>query len=183
MNNSTQSVERRVEIDRAWAMPNKNTFLIPCINELIQKHIGPRSIDPFANSCRIATVTNDINPAYEPDYCMDALDFLMHWPQSSFDTVLFDPPFSPRQISEGYKAVGVDVTQQMTSAKFWGDIKNEIARITKQEGKVITCGWNSNGIGRTRGFRKVEILLVAHGAWHNDTIVTVEEKLPETSTP
>lgn len=35
-----------------------------------------------------------------------------------------------------------------------------------------------NGIGKTRGFEIVEILLVAHGGNHNDTIVTVERKLP-----
>lgn len=27
------------------------------------------------------------------------------------------------------------------------------------------------------GFEIIEILLVAHGGWHNDTIVTVEKKV------
>ena len=40
----------------------------------------------------------------------------------------------------------------------------------------ITCGWNSGGIGKKYGFEIVEILLVSHGGWHNDTIVTVEQK-------
>ena len=55
--------------------------------------------------------------------------------------------------------------------------KNEIARITKKGGVVITCAWNSGGIGAGLGFEQQEILLVAHGGWHNDTIVTVERKM------
>ena len=46
----------------------------------------------------------------------------------------------------------------------------------KKDGKVISFGWNSNGIGKTLGFEQVEILMVAHGGHHNDTICTVEVK-------
>jgi hypothetical protein len=49
--------------------------------------------------------------------------------------------------------------------------------VTKIGGYVITCGWNSGGIGKTNGFEIIEILLVAHGGWYNDTIVTVERKI------
>lgn len=43
-------------------------------------------------------------------------------------------------------------------------------------GLAISCGWNSNGFGRNRGFELVRVLLVAHGQHHNDTIVIVERK-------
>ena len=55
--------------------------------------------------------------------------------------------------------------------------KKEISRIVKKGGYVLTFGWNSGGIGKTKGFEIVEILIVAHGGWHNDTIVTVEKKI------
>lgn len=44
-------------------------------------------------------------------------------------------------------------------------------------GVCISFGWNSMGIGKKNGFEIIEILLVAHGGMHNDTIVTVETKL------
>ena len=56
-------------------------------------------------------------------------------------------------------------------------MKKEIARITKPNSIVITFGWNTNGIGKTKGFEIIEILLVAHGGSHNDTICVVERKL------
>jgi ABC-type uncharacterized transport system substrate-binding protein len=43
-------------------------------------------------------------------------------------------------------------------------------------GAVITCGWNSVGMGKTLGYVIEEILLVCHGSDHNDTIVVVERK-------
>lgn len=44
-------------------------------------------------------------------------------------------------------------------------------------GHAITFGWNSNGFGKNRGFEAVEILIVAHGGHHNDTLCVVERKL------
>jgi hypothetical protein len=36
-------------------------------------------------------------------------------------------------------------------------------------------------MGKNRGFEIVEILIVAHGGHHNDTLVTVERKLTPTN--
>ena len=47
----------------------------------------------------------------------------------------------------------------------------------KKGGAVITFGWNSGGIGKSNGFEISEILMVAHGGWHNDTICTVDVRL------
>ena len=95
----------------------------------------------------------------------------------SVDGVLYDPPYSLRQVAECYKGVGVSVTSEMTRSSFWGDIKKEIARVVKPNGKVISFGWNSGGIGKKLGFEIKKILLVPHGGIHNDTICTVELKI------
>ena len=163
-------------MNRVWAMPNSKTFSIKPIGELINRHLHGYSIDPFANGNKLATVTNDIDPQYDTDFSLDAIDFLKTFEDNSVDTVLFDPPYSPRQVSECYKSLDMTVNMQTTQSSFWGNMKKEIDRITKIGGKVITCGWNSGGIGKTKGFEIEEILLVPHGGWHNDTIITVEIK-------
>ena len=166
-------------INRVWAMPNKHTFDIKPIGELIQRYIKPDiySIDPFANKNRLAQICNDLNPEYGTQYCLDAIDFLKVHHDGIVDLVLYDPPYSPRQVSECYKEMGLTVNMQTTQSSYWGNQKKEISRIVKLGGHVITCGWNTGGIGKTQGFEIVEILLVAHGGWHNDTIVTVERKI------
>lgn len=168
-----------MKIDRKWCMPNKNTFTIKPIEELIEKYIAPGEIiiDPFANNSKIATITNDLDKQYNTDYHLDALDFLKMFDNNSVDLVLYDPPYSPRQVSESYKKLGKSVNMQTTQASYWSKQKDEIARIVKPNGICISCAWNSNGIGKTRGFETVEILLVSHGGNHNDTIITVEKRM------
>lgn len=157
-------------------MPNSKTFQIKPINEIIKKYSFGKIIDPFANSNKLATVTNDLDEQYDTNYHLDATDFLKIFPNESVDTVLYDPPYSPRQVAECYKQLGHAVNMATTQASYWAKQKAEIARIVKNGGIVITCGWNSGGIGKQYGFEIIEILLVAHGGWHNDTIVTVERK-------
>lgn len=108
---------------------------------------------------------------------MDALEFLKLWDDNSIDVALYDPPYSPRQVSECYKSLNRTVNMRTTQASYWSNQKKEISRIIKIGGKVISCSWNSGGIGKKYGFEILEILLVPHGGWHNDTIIVVEEKI------
>ena len=164
-------------LNRAWARPNKNTFDIKAIKEIIEKYSYGISIDPFANKSRIANITNDLDKQYDTDYHMDATDFFKMFDNNSVDTVLYDPPYSARQVSECYKRLGMTVNKETTQSSYWRRHREEISRIVHQGGIVISFGWNSTGIGNKYGFEKIEILLVAHGSQHNDTIVVVERKV------
>lgn len=160
-------------------MPNSNTFDIKCIGKLIKKYLKPEmmSIDPFANKSKLAKVTNDLNPDYDTDYHLDAVDFLKKFSDNSVDFILYDPPYSLRQVSEVYKSVGREVTMETTQSSFRTKHINEIYRVLKPNGIVMCFGWNSSGVGINRETELIEILLVCHGGSHNDTICTVERKL------
>lgn len=145
-------------INRVWAMPNKNTFSILPIKRIIDKYKNGDWLDPFPYP-----------------YKEDALIFLKKYKNNVVDGVLFDPPYSPRQLSECYKNLGMALHD--TKSSVWSNWKNEIARVIKFNGLCMSFGWSTNGLGLTRGFEIVEILLVAHGGNHNDTIVTVERKI------
>jgi len=168
-----------MEINRIWEMPNSNTFDIECIRKLIWRYNTAEllSVDPFANTNRIASVTNDIDPSMNTDYNMDAIEFLKTFKDSEVDLVLSDPPYSPRQVSECYKKLGMTVNMETTQSSFWSKLKDQVTRITKPNSYVISFGWNSNGMGINRNFQLEEMLLVAHGGHHNDTICTVEKKM------
>lgn len=141
-----------VVFNRVWSMPSKNTFELKPVKELIEKYIYGMSVDPFANKSKIATITNDLNPEYNTDFCMDALDFLKTLKDDSVDFMFYDPPFSPRQVSECYKSLGKTVNKETTQSSFWGNLKKEISRVVKSNGYVISCGWNSGGVGKTNKF-------------------------------
>ena len=167
-------------VDRVWAMPSKDTFTIKPIAELLKRYIplgGTSWVDPFAGNNSPAFITNDHNPATSAKHHLEALDFVESLGKNLFDGALFDPPYSYRQVSEHYKVIGKKATQLDTSTRFYNRVLNPLADIIKKGGYCISFGWNTNGMGKNRGFEIVEILIVAHGGHHNDTLVTVEQKL------
>lgn len=168
---------------RQWAMPNKHTFLIEPIGNLIRRYVGNGLgwIDAFAGENSPAEIKNDLNPEKPTQFHLDALEFLRSQPDESASGVIYDPPYSMTQAKECYDKYGSDKFEP-TSMQYWGDCKNEIRRVLRLHGKVICCGWNSNGVGKGRLFRLDEILLVAHGGSKNDTMVTVETKIAHQQT-
>jgi len=146
-------------ITRKWAMPNKRTFTIKPIKEFIERYKKSELwCDPFPYP-----------------YKQDAMEYLSDFEDGVAEGVLFDPPYSPRQLKECYNNQGM--TLHDTKSSVWAKWKDEIARVIKPGGKCISFGWSTNGLGKCRGFEIIDILLVAHGGNHNDTICVVERKM------
>ncbi len=146
---------------RKWAMPNKKTFSIKPIAELIEKYkTNGLCLDPFPYP-----------------YKEDCLVYLGRFHKDA-DVVLFDPPYSPRQLKECYDNQGMVLHD--TKSSVWSNWKNVIASKIKVGGLCLSFGWSSQGLGKNRGFEIIEIMLIAHGGNHNDTICVVERKI---STP
>ena len=139
-------------------MPSHQTFSIKPFRDLIEKELGSEYIDPFPYPFK-----------------QDAVEYLKRIPSKLAERCVFDPPYSQRQLKEMYNNAGLSFNHPMNSS-YWAACKKEIGRIMKSGGKVISFGWNTNGIGKKYGFKITKIVLVAHGSQHNDTIATVEIK-------
>lgn len=169
-------------MSRGWAMPSPNTFSIPPIAEFVArwKPVLCVSVDPFARDSRSATYTNDLNPSTSATWHMEAEDFCIEMNRIgvSADCVLFDPPYSPRQISEVYESIGRKATTADTqNARLYKSVRDGLDLILRPGGIALSFGWNSAGFGKSRGYEIEEILLVAHGGAHNDTICVAERKI------
>jgi len=149
-----------MNIERVWAMPNARTFTIKPIKELIQQELGDNYIDPFPFEGKV-----------------DCFDYYKTLKDNSTMCGVLDPPYTKRQVSEHYKKNGGICTGWHTSSGWIAKVKDEMLRVIKPGGKVITFSYNSGGMGKKRGFELTRILLVCHGAEHNDTICTVEVKI------
>ncbi len=167
-----------MKMSRTYCFPNSKTFKIKPIKEFVERVIKNCDciVDPFANESKYGTITNDLNPEFDTDYHLDALDFLKLIPDASVDCVLYDPPYSLRQVVEAYKGFGKEITKESTQATWRARHLDEIQRILKPSGKALCFGWNSNGVGKKRGFSLKEVLIVAHGGSKYDTICTLEIK-------
>lgn len=160
-------------VSRYWSMPTKWTFAMNPIVVLFDKYsVGKNWLDPFSGENSPAEFTNDIEGRNAISK-MDALEYLKSIKTNSIMGVLFDPPYSVEQCLRKYTP-----KQNGTAgrAEYWAKCKDEISRILVSGGRCISFCWDSTGIGKIRGFEIEEILLICHGACHNDTIITVDKK-------
>lgn len=165
---------------REWAMPNAETFSMPPVWRFVSRYLSGTSVDPFARNKTIATFTNDLDPSTTAQRHMDAEEFcrVLHGEGVACDVGLFDPPYSPRQISEVYKKIGLAVGMKETqNAALYRRVRDALDAIIRPGGVVLSFGWSSNGMGKERGYMIEEIMLVAHGGAHNDTICIAERKV------
>lgn len=166
-----------MKFSRQWAMPSSDTFSIPIIGEWVKGHCrGKKNIvDPFARNSGIADFRNDLNPKTQAEYHMDAREFLKMMVEKNIksDVVIFDPPYSPRQISECYSEAGLVANMQDTqSSVLKKECRELINKITDLKSICLSFGWNTVGMGK--GWMIEEIKLVSHGGDHNDTICMAE---------
>lgn len=168
-----------VRIERHWAMPDANTFQIPPFAALLRRLLDGRKtvVDPFARTSKWAQWGNDLDPSFGHQFALDSRDFARELAQRGVqaDAILFDPPYSPRQISECYRGVGRDVGMEETqSARLYSETRDLLTNVAARGCVALSFGWNSVGFGKTRGWRMTELHLCCHGGAHNDTICTVE---------
>jgi hypothetical protein len=171
-----------IQFSRCFAMPNAETFSIKPIGEFVQRYMAASkvSVDPFARNRDWATYTNDINPSTTAQSHQDAQAFLegLAILDIRADLALFDPPYSPRQVSEHYKAAGRVVTSEDTqNGRLYKRVRDALDLIMRPGGIVLSFGWQSAGMGIGRGYEMIEVMMVAHGGGHNDTLCIAERKL------
>ncbi len=162
-------------LNRTWEMPSRWTFKMKCVQHLLEKYkVGAGWADPFAGLYSPAEHTNDIEPERNAVYRLDALEFLQTLPDNYLTGCIFDPPYSVEQCLRCYSP---KYKGTVGRTEYLRRCSEEIARATAVSGFCISFGWDSTGIGKVRSFLIVEILLICHGAAHNDTIVTVDKKI------
>lgn len=163
-----------VKMTTCWAMPSRWTFSIKPINEFVRRWLPEAGVvvDPFCGQSEFGTHRNDLASGG-----VDAEEFVNSLIESGIvaDVVIFDPPYSPRQISECYKAAGRPVTGKDTqNAVLYKRVREALDRVLRPGGIALSFGWQSSGFGKA--YRTEEILLVQHGGAHNDTICVAQVK-------
>ncbi|KKN45094.1 hypothetical protein LCGC14_0686760 [marine sediment metagenome] len=161
-------------------MPTKHTFKCKPIKELVSDYLKEAvvSVDPFAGNSNLATHTNDLSLGTSAQDHLEAHEYLAKLNHAGVqaDLILFDPPYSLRQIKDAYNGVGKNISGLEGG---WVKEKELANKLLKIGGYAICFGWNSIGMGKKRLYRLERVLLVSHGRLHNDTICTVEIKVAE----
>jgi len=149
---------------------NKYTFKVPKIRQWVETFAEGKVLNLFAGIVELDLdeVRNDIRESMNADYHLDALEFVKQYKGKKFNTILLDPPYSYRKSMEMY---GGKIMSPFNA------LKNEIPMILYDDGIVITFGYHSNVMGKSRGFKIEHILLMSHGGAIHDTIASIERRI------
>lgn len=145
---------------------NKYTFSIKPIREWVEKNSEGKVLNLFAGKTKLDLdeVRVDADKMMIADWYGDAYDFVKNC-EDKFDTIILDPPYAYRKSMEMYNG---------HKASRFNEVKNLIPRILNKSGKVITFGYHSVSMGKSRGFEQEKILLMSHGGAIHDTIAIIE---------
>ena len=116
----------------------------------------------------INEVRNDLDESMIADYHLDAVEFISKWNGKKFGTILLDPPYSYRKSMEMYNG-------KITSP--FNLLKDNILKIIKRNGIIITFGYHSVSMGQGRNFKQEHLLLLSHGGAIHDTIAIKEKRI------
>jgi len=147
--------------------PKRYTFEQPKLKLWVESRVKGKVLNLFAGKTKLDCdeVRNDIDETMLADYHLDAYEFIKNWKGDKFDTIILDPPYSLRKGMEKYNG------KYMSSFR---RIKDIVPTILKKNGIVITFGYHSVSMGKSRGFEQEEICLIGHSGAFHDTIVIIE---------
>jgi len=163
-----------VEIEFVYLLqpPKRYTFEQPKLRGWIERNCLGKVLNLFAGKVRLGVdeVRVDSSNEFRPDYFMDAYDFVVmaYELERRFDTIVLDPPYGIRKSREKYGGRWIGSLTK---------IKNLLPQILSVGGFVISLGYDSVGMSKSRGFEKRAICLICHGGDHNDTIVLKEQHI------
>ena len=162
--------DQKIAFTYLYQTPNKFTFKQKKLKKWVESFCKGKVLNLYAGKTILDVDEFRVDSEEEmiADWYGKAFDFITTT-EMKFDTVVLDPPYSERKAREKYKGNYIGS---------YTKTKNELLRILNPRARIISLGYDSTGMGRKRGFKKIAICLVCHMGDFNDTIVVVEETLP-----
>ena len=152
--------------------PKRYTFEQPKLKLWVENWCKGKVLNLFAGKVilNVDETRNDLDPTMPAHKHKSAYYLVGQFQRShiKFDTIILDPPYNIRKAREKYEGRYIGSFTK---------IKNILPDILKYRGRIITFGYDTVGMSKSRGFSKIAICLVCHGGDHNDTLCLVEEKL------
>ena len=156
--------------------PRKFTFEQKELKKWVETWCKGKVLNLFAGKIllKVNEIRNDINTEMPADFHLDANEFVKIWEEKDggkFDTVILDPPYSYRKSKEKY------------NNKYIGNLpllKNSLLKILTKDAYVISLGFDTVGMSKQRGFKKIAICVICHGGDHHDTLCLVEKRIMPT---
>jgi len=166
----------RDDIDLSYytVQPNRWTFESSDIRSWVERWLRGRVLNACAGKTKLThddeIVRNDINPERDADIHVDVCEIADHFEAASFDTVVYDPPFSQYQSTRSYdgRNVGDD-----------GVAKQQFDVLLRPGGRVIQMGYSTTCMPMNLGYPRRAVAVFNTLGRMNDYLGTVDEHAAE----
>lgn len=159
---------------RPTSPPRKWTFEAGPIREWCEGWLQGRVLNACAGKTHLShsgeIVRNDINTDREADLHVDVAELAEHFEPDSFDTVVFDPPWSLYQSNLRYEG---EMVGHATQAK------EAFHTLLRPHGRVIELGYSGSCMPARLGYDRLERVWWNHTGRMRDTLGCVDENNPE----
>lgn len=166
--------DRSDDIDLSYytVQPNRWTFQSDTIRDWVENHLDGRVLNACAGKTHLRhdgeIIRNDLNQDRDADLYVDVCEIAGHFDRASFDTIIYDPPFSQNQASRSYNGrnVGDDALA-----------KRQFHELLRQGGRVIQFGYSTTCMPMSLGYTREAVGLFNTLGRMNDYLGTVDRRL------
>lgn len=164
---------RRDDIELSYwtVQPNRWTFRSDKIRRWVEKRLQGRVLNACAGKTTLThdhkVVRNDLDEDRDADLHADVCEISDHFDPASFDTVVYDPPFSQNQATRSYE--GQEVGDDALA-------KRQFDELLRPGGRVIQFGFTTTCMPMHLGYERREVAVWNTLGRMNDYLSVVDEK-------
>jgi hypothetical protein len=162
--------------------PNRWTFAETKIRRWVERRLQGRVLNACAGKTKLAhdhqIVRNDLDPKRDADLHVDVCEIADHFEPESFDTIVYDPPFSENQANRSYELDDGETVVAGNDAV----AKRQFDTLLRPGGRVIQFGFTTTCMPAALEYERNEV-----GVWNtlgrmNDYLSVVDEKAGKSTT-
>lgn len=167
------------DIDMAYltVQPNRWTFESDKIREWVESWCHGRVLNACCGRTRLELPSvhrNDIDPEIDADTHHDVLELSRHFEGGSFDTVVFDPPYSEDQAETRYGGFNGNVSNYY---EFERRALDELATLIGAGGRVVKLGFSTTCMPLANGYDRKAVAIFNTLGRMPDWLGVVDERL------
>jgi len=171
-----------LELEYHTVSPNRWTFQSDKIRRWVERQLRGRVLNACAGKTKLAhdheIVRNDIDETRDADLHVDVCDIGDHFDSESFDTILYDPPFSENQANRSYELENGEAVVAGNDAV----AKRQFDDLLRPGGRVIQFGYTTTCMPMALGYERRGVVVWNTLGRMNDYLSVIDEKPGELET-
>jgi len=170
-----------LELSYHTVSPNRWTFQSDEIRRWVEQRLTGRVLNACAGKTMLAhdhqIIRNDLDDDRDADLHVDVCEIADHFDRESFDTILYDPPFSENQANRSYELEGGEAVVAGNDAV----AKRQFDQLLKPGGRVIQFGYTTTCMPAAMGYERREVAVWNTLGRMNDYLSVIDEKPGEST--